>query len=57
VRKQQDDDILFHAIHKPNGGKSKIQYCFDRSFDLLEHNSILVQSIELYKEEVKKVMR
>jgi len=56
VRKQQNDDILFHAIHKSNGGKGKIQYCFDRSFDLLEHNSILAQSIELYKEEVKKVM-
>jgi predicted ATP-dependent endonuclease of OLD family len=56
VLRQQDDDVLFHAIHRQNGGKGKTQYCFDRSFDLLEHNSILAQSIELYKEEVKKVM-
>jgi predicted ATP-dependent endonuclease of OLD family len=56
VRKQQGDDVLFHAIHKPHGGANKIQYCFDKNFDLLEHNSIIAQSIALYKEEVKKVM-
>jgi predicted ATP-dependent endonuclease of OLD family len=56
VRRKQHDDILFHAFHKSNGDSGKIQYCFDVSFDLLEHNSILTQSIELYKEEVKKVM-
>jgi predicted ATP-dependent endonuclease of OLD family len=56
VRKRQDDDILFHGFHKPGGEKGRIQYCSDISFDLLEHNSILAQSIELYKEEVKKVM-
>jgi predicted ATP-dependent endonuclease of OLD family len=56
VRKQQDDDVLFHALHKSRGENGKIQYFSDASFDLLEHNSILSQSIELYKEEVKKVM-
>jgi predicted ATP-dependent endonuclease of OLD family len=56
VRKKQNDNILFHALHKQNSGKGEIQYCSDASFDLLEHNSILTQSIELYKEEVGKVM-
>jgi predicted ATP-dependent endonuclease of OLD family len=57
VRKKQTDDILFHALHKAGGENGKIQYSSDASFDLLEHNSILAQSIELYKEEVKKVMK
>jgi predicted ATPase len=56
VRKKQTDDILFHALHKTGGENGKIQYSSDASFNLLEHNSILVQSIELYKEEVRQVM-
>jgi predicted ATP-dependent endonuclease of OLD family len=56
VRKQHKDDILFHGLHKRNGIKDNVGYCCDTNFDLLEHNSILTQSIELYKEEVRKVL-
>lgn len=53
VRKTSENDVLFHALHKTENG---IKHVSDSSFTLLEYNSIIAQSIELYKEEIKKVI-
>jgi wobble nucleotide-excising tRNase len=56
VKKQKNDSILFHVLYKKNGFNSGVCHSCDESFALLENNSILTESINLYKEEVKKVM-
>jgi predicted ATP-dependent endonuclease of OLD family len=56
VRKQKEDEILFHVLFKSGGVNSAACHDSANSFSLLENNSILMQSINLYKEEVKKVM-
>jgi len=53
VRKKMESEIVFHTLYKSNEG---IKHESDTDFALLENNSILKQSIDLYKEEVKKVM-
>lgn len=53
ARKTKENHILYHALYKSN---DSIQHESERDFALLENNSILKQSIDLYKEEVKKVM-
>ena len=53
VRKNKDSKMLYHALYKKDQGIS----CESQSdFTMLENNSIIKQSIDLYKEEVKKVM-
>ena len=53
VRKKKDSKVLYHALYKKGNEVS----CESQSdFALLENNSILRQSIDLYKEEVMKVM-
>ena len=54
VRKTSEHAVLFHALHKT---ENVVKYESDSNFALLENNSIIAQSIELYKEEVKKVMQ
>lgn len=54
VRKTSEDAVLFHALHKT---ENVVRHESDSSFTLLENNSIIAQSIELYKEEVNKVMQ
>ena len=53
VKKEPDNDILFHAFFKSN---EAILHESDEDFTMLENNSIIKQSVELYKEEVRKVM-
>jgi len=53
ARKTKENHILYHALYKSN---DSIQYESESDFALLENNSILKQSIDLYKEEVRKVM-
>jgi len=53
VKKKKDDDILYHALYK--SGDTVLHEC-ERDFAMLENNTIIKQSIELYKDEVKKVM-
>lgn len=55
VRKTEKNDVLFHALYLDNTEKT-VRHESDKSFALLENNSIISQSIELYKEEIKKVM-
>ncbi|MHB8089599.1 MAG: AAA family ATPase [Anaerolineaceae bacterium] len=54
VRKTDENAVLFHALHKIENG---VRHESDTSFTLLENNSIIAQSIALYKEEVEKVMK
>jgi len=53
VKKTKENNVLFHALYKSNGA---VHHESDKDFAMLENNSIIKQSIELYKEEVKKVM-
>lgn len=53
VRKNERNSVLFHALYKSD---NDVKYECDTNFALLENNSIIAQSIALYKEEVKKVM-
>jgi wobble nucleotide-excising tRNase len=53
-RKNKQHSIEYHALYKAENGK--IEHESEVDFALLENNSIIKQSIELYKEEVKKVM-
>ena len=55
VRKNKDDRVLYHGLHKSDDG-SGILCESQNHFKFLEKNSIIEQSINLYKEEVKKVM-
>ena len=53
VRKTKKHKVLYHALFNNENGVS----CESQEdFDNLENNSIIAQSIALYKEEVKKVM-
>ena len=53
VRKTKKHKVLYHALFNDGNGVS----CESQEdFDNLENNSIIAQSIALYKEEVKKVM-
>ncbi|MCL2054992.1 MAG: ATP-binding protein [Oscillospiraceae bacterium] len=53
VKMSEQDDILFHAFYNTdNGVKVETQ----KKFIALENNSIIKQSIQLYKDEVRKVM-
>ena len=53
ARKNKNHDVRYHALYETDG---TIQHECGCDFALLENNSILKQSIDLYKEEVKKVM-
>ena len=53
VRKKRDNKVIYHALNKEGDEVT----CESQSdFSLLENNSILRQFIDLYKEEVMKVM-
>jgi predicted ATPase len=53
VRKNKNTNILYHALYK----KEDFVLCESgKEFELLENNSIIAQSIALYKEEIEKVM-
>lgn len=54
TRKTKSNAVVYHALYKSEEG---IQHESDKDFALLENNSILKQSIDLYKEEVRKVMQ
>ena len=53
VRKTEMDNVFYHALYKEGGS---VLCESEKDFGLLENNSIIQQSIALYKEEVKKVM-
>jgi len=53
IKKTKVHDVSFHALYKENG---TVLHESDSDFSMLENNSIIKQSIELYKEEVRKVM-
>jgi ABC-type transporter Mla maintaining outer membrane lipid asymmetry ATPase subunit MlaF len=53
VKKTSENDVLFHAFFKSGDA---VMHESDSDFTMLENNSIVKQSIELYKDEVKKVM-
>ena len=53
VRKVSKNDVLFHALYRND---DIVEHESENDFSSLENNSIISQSIELYKEEVKKVM-
>lgn len=53
ARKTKNNKILYHALYKSD---DIIRHECDSDFALLENNGILKQSIDLYKEEVRKVM-
>ncbi|MEA5003851.1 MAG: AAA family ATPase [Christensenella sp.] len=55
ARKTKTNTVVYHALYKLNG-TGTIQHECGEDFALLKNNSILEQSIDLYKEEVKKVM-
>ena len=53
VRKNAAHQVAYHALYKEN---DKVLCESQNDFELLENNSIISQSIALYKEEVRKVM-
>ena len=53
VRKQKHNKITYHAMHKAG---MQVLHESSLKYELLENNSLINQSIELYKEEVSKVM-
>jgi len=53
VRKKKNTSALYHALHKEG---NSVLCESNKDFELLENNSIIAQSIALYKEEVEKVM-
>jgi AAA15 family ATPase/GTPase len=53
VKKAKCNDILFHVLYKSG---DTILHESNKDYTMLENNNIIKQSIELYKEEVKKVM-
>jgi len=55
ARKKKRHEITYHALYKSEPDET-IKHESENDFALLENNSILSQSIDLYKEEVKKVM-
>ncbi|MDR0654290.1 MAG: AAA family ATPase [Synergistaceae bacterium] len=52
-----EDDIMFHAFYREGGETGPVRVEQGESFTVLENNSIVKQSIDLYKEEVERVMR
>ena len=53
VRKTKANKVRYHALYKEHNDI----HCETQSdFELLENNSIIAQSIALYKEEIKKVL-
>ncbi len=55
VKMTYEDDVRFHALYKPESGEG-VKVETQKKFSTLENNSIIQESIRLYKEEVKKVM-
>ena len=53
ARKNKDTKVLYHAFYKE---KDAVLCESGTEFEMLENNSIIAQSIALYKEEVSKVM-
>lgn len=53
VKMNDEDDVLFHALYQTSNG---VQKETQKKFISLENNSIIKETIRLYKEEVKKVM-
>jgi AAA15 family ATPase/GTPase len=53
ARKTSKNNVLYHALYKSNN-QIRSEYAY--GFAMLDHNSILKQSVELYKEEVEKVL-
>jgi len=53
ARINKSDEIKYHALYKSG---NSVRYEWAKEFALLENNEILKQSINLYKEEVRKVM-
>ncbi len=54
ARKRESSKLLYHALYKSD---DTIHYECEKAFMLLENNSISRQSVDLYKEEVEKVMK
>ena len=53
TRKNKDNNVMYHALYKK---ENEVLHESEETFELLENNSIIEQSIDLYKEEVRKVM-
>ena len=53
VRKKKANKVVYHALYRNQNG---VLCESQNDFEMLENNSIIEQSIDLYKEEVKKVM-
>lgn len=53
ARRTKKHDIMYHSLYKVD---DDMRHESNTDFALLEHNSILKQFIDLYKEEVQKVM-
>jgi predicted ATPase len=57
IRTLFDDSIQFNALYKDGDETRPVRLEQGDSFTVLENNSIVKQSIDLYKEEVSKVMQ
>ena len=53
VRKKKENKVAYHAFYFEDG---KLLHERQKEFELLKYNSIIEQSIALYKEEIEKVM-
>jgi predicted ATPase len=53
VHKGEDCDILFHSLHKTD---DSVKCESEHDFEMLHNNLIIEQSINLYQEEVDKVI-
>jgi wobble nucleotide-excising tRNase len=57
IRASLGDSIRFNALYKDGDETRPVRLEQGECFTVLENNSIVKQSIELYREEVSKVMR
>jgi predicted ATP-dependent endonuclease of OLD family len=53
MRKEKDHDIIFHSLYKEN---NSVKCESESDFEQLDNNLIIEQSINLYQEEVDRVM-
>jgi predicted ATPase len=57
IKREIDDNILFHVLYKKGGLNSPVLHNSADKFSLLEENSIIKQYIQLYEDEIEKAMK
>ncbi len=54
VRKTKTHNVCYYTLYKDESGR--VIHEFNNDYEMLDNNIIITQSVDLYKEEVDKVM-